>query len=48
MATLVAPAWSDCGTAILLLAFSLAARRSELFAPDVEDIEECPRGLESV
>jgi site-specific recombinase XerD len=31
--------------AILLLAFSLAARRSELVALDVEDIEECPEGL---
>jgi len=31
--------------AILLLGFSLAARRSELVALDVDDIEECPEGL---
>jgi integrase len=29
----------------LLLGFSLAARRSELVALDVSDIEECPEGL---
>jgi|GEM_PF-1532962 len=31
--------------AILLLGFALAARRSELVALDVADIEECPEGL---
>jgi integrase len=31
--------------AILLLGFALAARRSELVALDVSDIEECPEGL---
>jgi site-specific recombinase XerD len=31
--------------AILLLGFSMAARRSELVALDVADIEECPEGL---
>jgi site-specific recombinase XerD len=31
--------------AILLLGFSLAARRSEIVALDVDDLEECPEGL---
>jgi site-specific recombinase XerD len=31
--------------AILLLGFALAARRSELVALNVDDIEECPEGL---
>jgi site-specific recombinase XerD len=31
--------------AILLLGFAMAARRSELVALDVADIEECPEGL---
>jgi site-specific recombinase XerD len=31
--------------AILLLGFALAARRSELVALNVEDIQECPEGL---
>ncbi len=31
--------------ALLLLGFALAARRSELVALDVSDIEECPEGL---
>jgi integrase len=31
--------------AIPLLAFALAARRSELVALDVEDLEECPEGV---
>ena len=31
--------------AILLLGFALAARRSELVALDVSDIQECPEGL---
>jgi site-specific recombinase XerD len=46
MATLVRPGLAGLrDRAILLLAFSLAARRSELVALDVEDIEECPEGL---
>jgi hypothetical protein len=31
--------------ALLLLGFALAARRSELVALDVADLEECPEGL---
>jgi site-specific recombinase XerD len=31
--------------ALLLLGFALAARRSELVALDVADVEECPEGL---
>jgi integrase len=46
MATLVRPGLAELrDRANLLLAFSLAARRSELVALDVEDIEECPEGL---
>jgi site-specific recombinase XerD len=46
MATLVRPGLAGLrDRAILLLAFSLAARRSELVALDVEDLEECPEGL---
>ena len=46
MATLVRPGLAGLrDRAILLLAFSLAARRSELVALDVEDIEECAEGL---
>ncbi len=46
MATLVRPGLAGLRErAILLLAFSLAARRSELVALDVEAIEECPEGL---
>jgi integrase len=46
MATLVRPGLAGLrDRAILLLAFSLAARRSELVALDVEDLEECPQGL---
>jgi site-specific recombinase XerD len=46
MATLVRPGLAGLrDRAILLLAFSLAGRRSELVALDVEDIEECPEGL---
>jgi site-specific recombinase XerC len=33
--------------ALLLLGFALAARRSELVALDVADLEECPEGLGS-
>jgi integrase len=46
MATLVRPGLGGSrDRAILLLAFSLAARRSELVALDVEDVEECAEGL---
>jgi integrase len=46
MATLVRPGLPGLrDRAILLLAFSLAARRSELVSLDVEDLEECPEGL---
>jgi site-specific recombinase XerD len=46
MATLVRPGLAGLrDRAILLLAFSLAARRSELVALDVEDLEECTEGL---
>lgn len=46
IATLVRPGLVGLrDRAILLLAFSLAARRSELVDLDVEDIEECPEGL---
>jgi site-specific recombinase XerD len=46
MATLVRPGLAGLrDRAILLLAFSLAARRSELVALDVEDLEECPEGV---
>jgi site-specific recombinase XerD len=46
MATLVRPGLAGLrDRAILLLAFSQAARRSELVALDAEDIEECPEGL---
>jgi site-specific recombinase XerD len=46
MATLVRPGLAGLrDRAILLLAFSLAARRSELVALNVEDLEECPEGL---
>jgi site-specific recombinase XerD len=46
MATLVRPGLAGLrDRAILLLAFALAARRSELVALDVEDLEECPEGL---
>jgi site-specific recombinase XerD len=46
MATLVRPGLAGLrDRAILLLAFSLAARRAELVALDVEDLEECPEGL---
>jgi site-specific recombinase XerD len=46
MATLVRPGLAGLrDRAILLLAFSLAARRSELVALDVEDLGECPEGL---
>jgi integrase len=34
-----------CDRALLLLGFALAARRSELVALDVADLEECPEGL---
>jgi integrase len=48
MATLVRPGLAGLRDwAILLLAFSLAARRSELVALDVEDLEECRRGFGS-
>jgi site-specific recombinase XerD len=46
MATLVRPGLAGLRhRAVLLLAFSLAARRSELVALDVEDLDECAEGL---
>jgi hypothetical protein len=43
MATLVRPGLAGLqNRAILLLAFSLAARRSDLVTLDVEELEECP------
>jgi site-specific recombinase XerD len=46
IATLVRPGLAGLrDRVILLLAFSLAARRSELVALDVEDLEECQEGL---
>jgi hypothetical protein len=52
-ATAPAPSWSVFGRgligkrdrALLLLGFALAARRSELVALEVADLEECPEGF---